>query len=134
MKKYTLFLLILICVLSGCTASGSWKPQYGSERVCEIKLVEMADEKEYTIIKEIDVSCAAALFLDIGKLSWKYYGTNLVTPRGICFLIMYDSGEYDVISYYEPKHYQFEKGELRAKNSWLCCTQEDFQDLVDKYG
>lgn len=133
MKKYSVLFLLLVCMLSGCSQKASWEFQYGHENVSEIKLVEMIGDMKYSVVEEIDISYANELFSDIDKLSWKHYGTNLSAPRDMCFLILYDSGEYDVISYYEPKHYRFEEGKLYAYNSWLCCDYENFQTLLEKY-
>ena len=133
MKRYSILFLMVACVLSGCSREAFWEFQYGPERVSKIKLVDMIDDIQYSIIEEIDVSCAGQLFSDINKLDWERYGPNLSTPRDICFLIVYDSGEYDVVSFYEPKHYRFENGDLFAYNSWLRCDYDDFQKLLNQY-
>lgn len=133
MKKCSILFFILVCILSGCFQKAFWEFQYGHERVAEIKLIEMIDEVEYSVVETIDISYASELFSDIGKLEWTRYGTNLSTPRGICVLVLYDTGEYDVVSYFEPKHYRFDRGEICAYNSWLRCDYEDFQNLLEKF-
>ena len=134
MKKYIVLLTIVVYMLSGCHREGSWEFQYEPASVKEIKLVEVDGEHGLSVVKEIDISYANELFLDISKIDWKVYGPNLATPRGICFMIVFDNGDYDIISYYEPKHCSFdEDGVLHEYNSWLCCDNEVFQTILDKY-
>ena len=133
MKRYSILFIVVTFLLSGCSREAIWEFQYEPERVTKIQLVDMIDELQYSFIEEIDISCAGQLFSDINNLDWERYGTNLSTPRDICFLIVYDSGEYDVVSYYEPKHYRLENGTIFAYNSWLRCDYDDFQALLNKY-
>ena len=133
MKKCIALLVIAVCMLSGCYREGSWEFQHEVEHITEVKLVEMHTEWEYSVIKELDTSCASELILDINTLNWRRYGPNLAIPRGVCILFMYDNGEYDIISYHEPKHYRSEDGVVQPFNSWLCCDQEAFEAIVSKY-
>lgn len=134
MKKYIVLLAIVACMLSGCHREGSWEFQQEPGSVKEIKLVEVDGEHGISVVKEIDISCATELFSDIDKIEWKVYGPNLATPRGVCFMIVFDNGDYDIISYYEPKHCSFdEDGALHEYNSWLHCDQGMFEAIVSKY-
>ena len=133
MKKCFSLFLIVACMLSGCHREGSWEFQYEVERVTQIKLVDMHTEWEYSVIQELEIGSASDLFSDIRTLNWRRYGPNLATPRGICILFLYDNGEYDIVSYHEPKHYRIKDGVVQPFNTWLCCDQEAFEAIVNKY-
>lgn len=133
MKRFVALLIIVACMLSGCHREGSWEFQYEAERVTQVKLVEMYTEWKYSVIQELDIGSVSDLFSDIRALNWRRYGPNLAIPRGICILFMYDNGEYDIVSYREPKHYRMEEGGVQPFNSWLCCDQEAFEAIVSKY-
>lgn len=133
MKKYIVLLAIVACMLSGCHREGSWEFQYDQKRVTEIKLVEILDGYSYSVIKELDISCASEIYSDVESLPWEYYGPNLSAPYGVCFLIMFDTGEYDIISYKEPTHYRMEDGKVQPFTSWLSCDIEAFEAILSKY-
>ena len=135
MKRCILLVMIATCMLVGCVSNTirHWEFTYSFDYVKEIKLVEMIDERAYTVIKEIDVELAEELYTDISGLEMKRYGTNLMRPYGICFLVMFQSGEYDIISQREPKRYKPGQERLEAYNSWLECDKEEFQKLIEKY-
>ena len=135
MKKCIALFVIVACIFSGCRIGkeGTWEFQYGTERVTEIKLVQTKSGYSYSVLKELDVSRAAEIYSDIANLPWKYYGTNLSHPRGVCFLIMFDTGEYDLISYIEPRHNRLKDGKVGPYNYWLRCDQEAFESILSKY-
>ena len=66
----------------------------------------------------------------------KKYGTNLKTPSGYCFLIVFENGDYDVISKNESKHFRYDLAskQIKGYNSWLRCSEPAlFDKLIDKY-
>lgn len=61
------------------------------------------------------------------------YGTNLSSPLGKSFLIVFNNGEYDIISQKESKHFRYNDGEILGYNSWLYCEKSEFDMLINKY-
>lgn len=136
MKKSCLAVLIVIVLLSaGCIDNSIyyWDFAYDVDDVKAIKLIDASGDFTYSIIKEIDITLADELYADVMSLEMERYGTNLSHPYGICFLIVFDGGEYDIISQKESKHYRYDGNRITAYNSWLCCNDIEFNALVDKY-
>lgn len=134
MKKCVLPVAVAMCLLIGCVNNTfRWEFLYEFDYVKEIKLIEMYDEYNYSVIKEIDITLAEELYIDISSLEMTRYGMNLSAPYGICFLVIFENGEYDIISQKESKHYKFDQGKLVAHNSWLCCDEDKYMELVEKY-
>ena len=63
----------------------------------------------------------------------KRYGPNLSSPSGKCFLIVFENGEYDIISQKESKHFKYNDEDILAYNSWLYCNENEFNELINKY-
>ena len=99
MKKCVLPVAVAMCLLIGCVNNTfRWEFLYEFDYVKEIKLIEMYDEYNYSVIKEIDITLAEELYIDISSLEMTRYGMNLSAPYGICFLVIFENGEYDIIS------------------------------------
>ncbi len=133
MKKFSI-LLCLIFFLCGCHYKVyHWNFNYDYDKIKEIKIIEMVVGFEFNEIKEIDLNLSTELYEDILNLDMHRYGTNLCEPMGICFLIVFDNGEYDIISRIEPKHFKYNGANIQAYNSWLCSGEEEFEALLNKY-
>ena len=133
MKKVYL-LLMLVLTIVGCDNNiYHWNFNYDYEEIVEIKIIEMIDESEYREIKYVDLSLAKEIYEAISKLEMRRYGTNLSSQNGICFLIVFSSGNYDIISQQEPKHYIYTEGKIAAYNSWLYCDKSEYDALINKY-
>ncbi len=127
-------LVSMILALSGCNnRTYYWNFEYDAERIKEIKIVEAQDEFNYVVVKEIDSECIHELYTEIKNLEMKRYGSNLSAPYGMCFLILFDNGEYDIIAKKESKHFKYCNGEITAYNSWLYCDKNQFNALMGKY-
>ena len=61
------------------------------------------------------------------------YGTNLADPYGKCFMIVFENGNYDILSQTEPKHFRYNGAKLMSYNSWLRCDKTQFEELMQKY-
>ena len=136
MKKICSLFILLTLLFTGCDNSTyHWEFGYTEEQIEEIKIVEFTNyyKNEYSVIKEIEYERFAELYNDIKKLEMKRYGTNLSHPSGYCFVITFDTGEYDLISSKEPKHCRYIDGKISGYNSWLCCNKETFENLINKY-
>ena len=92
-----------------------WEFSHEVEYVKEIMIVEMHDEYDYSIIKEIDPEFSDELYSDVKALKMKKYGTNLASPDGLCIMIVFENGDFDVISKKESKHYKIVDDELWIK-------------------
>lgn len=127
-------LVSMMLALSGCNnRTYHWEFEYDVNRIKEIKIVEAQDEFNYVTVKEIDSEYISELYFEIKNLEMKRYGSNLSAPHGMCFLILFDNGEYDIIAKKESKHFKYRNGEITAYNSWLCCDKNQFELLIDKY-
>ena len=133
MKKIFL-LLIFILSLVGCNNNVYyWEFNYSYEEVDQIKIIEMIDDLDYREIQEIDLSLYEQIYNDIMNIEMKRYGTNLSSPSGKCFLIVFENGEYDIISQKESKHFKYNDEDILAYNSWLYCNENEFNELINKY-
>ena len=140
MKKVFILILTLLTVamfgLSGChNKVYHWEFNYDTAEIKEIKIVEIVCSAplEYETIKEIDLELAEEICNDISKLEMKKYGTNLASHSGKCFLIVFNNGEYDLISRKEPSHFKFADSMLVGYTSWMCFDENEFSFLIDKY-
>jgi len=137
MKKAVVLIIALVLCLTGCFTYGSytWEFEQDASNVKEIKIIDATSEYSYSVIQDIDVELADELYNDITSLEMKRYGTNLSHPNNLCFLVVFENGEYDIVSSREPKHcrYNEEFDKIMPHNSWLCCDQEEFDALINKY-
>ena len=133
MKKIFLMLIVLLLLLVGCNEIYHWEFNYSYEEVAQIKIVEMIDDLDYREIQEIDLSLYEEIYNDIMNIEMKRYGVNLSSPTGKCFLIVFENGEYDIISQKESKHFKYNGEEILAYNSWLYCNENEFNELINKY-
>lgn len=134
MKKICILLISFVFLLAACDDNiYYWDFLHDVDYVEEIMIVEMLDENDYTIIKEIDIERAEEFYSDIKALKMKKYGTNLSSPSGLCFAVVFQTGEYDIISKKEPKHYRYTNNDVLPYNSWLCCEETEFDVLINKY-
>ncbi|MBQ4273757.1 MAG: hypothetical protein IJB94_02145 [Clostridia bacterium] len=140
MKKIFLmltFILSFILSLVGCNNTYYWEFNYSYEKVDQIKIIEIIDDLDddldYREIQEIDVSLSKELYNDIMNIEMKRYSPNLSSPSGKCFLIVFENGEYDIISQKESKHFKYNGEEILAYNSWLYCNENEFNELINKY-
>ena len=137
MKKIFLMLIVLL-LLVGCNEIYHWEFNYSYEEVDQIKIIEMIDDLHiddlhYREIQEIDLSLYEEIYNDIMNIEMKRYGLNLSSPTGKCFLIVFENGEYDIISQKESKHFKFDGDDILAYNSWLYCNENEFNELINKY-
>ena len=132
MKKIFLMLIVLLSLV-GCNEIYHWEFNYSYEEVTQIKIVEMIDDLDYREIQEIDLSLSKEFYNDIVNIEMKRYGPNLSSPSGKCFLIVFENGEYDIISQKESKHFKYGGEDILAYNSWLYCDEKEFNELINKY-
>ena len=127
-------LLIFILSLVGCNNNVYyWEFNYSYEEVDQIKIIEMIDDLDYREIQEIDLSLSEQIYNDIKNIEMKRYGTNLSSLSGKCFLIVFENGEYDIISQKESKHFKYNGEDILAYNSWLYCNENEFNEVIKKY-
>ena len=132
--KTVMILLCFIIILIGCDFKVFyWEFAYEADRVTSVKVIDATNAHEYEVIKELDAKFIDEVYYDIENLKMERYGPNLSHPSGVCFLVVFDTGEYDIISKKESKHFKYIDGKISSYNSWLCCDSYDFNKLVEKY-
>ena len=109
MKKFFCILTaMLLLSLSGCgITTYYWEFQYSVDNVKEIKIVDIQkvggavdNEEDYTILKIVDEADYADIMDDIQIIGYYYpfVGSNPINANGPSIIIVFESGEYDVIS------------------------------------
>ena len=136
MKKFFTMLLcaLLLVHLYGCNKQVQyWNFQQEYLNIVEISIVEIDPESvDYCKTSTIDLFYASDVCDRISMIPMEKYGTNLKTQHGIGIFILYQNGEYDLITANEPKHYRYNDNmKLQGYNSWLkCCDTDDFSNLI----
>ena len=133
MKKLPILVILILCLFGCQNAIYYWEFEYSCDQIKEIKIVNIVDESDFSVIKEIDLNLAADIYEDISKLEMQRYGTNLSSPSGKCFMIVFLNGEYDIISQKESKHFKHVDSDTIGYNSWLYCDESEFEALINKY-
>ena len=147
MKKYMLLALILVVMLSltGCLLSKKvyehWEFDYAVEEIQEIKIVEITQEfnkPPYKVVNELDSSKINEICDDIKELTMYRFAVPVgspMEPSGTCVWIIYNSGEYDLISLAGSSKYRYdsETGELLCQMSWLYSIDTEFEAILNKY-
>ena len=135
MKKICLLLVFVLSIsMFGCRGDTyHWEFNYSCEEINQIKIIEFIDDMEFREVKELDLELSCEIYDSITKLTMRRYGTNLSTPSGKCFLIVFNSGEYDIISQKESKHFKYNGEEILEYNSWLYFEKSEFDELINKY-
>lgn len=101
--------------------------------IAEIRIADAENEFDYEVVGETDIGRAEELCGDIRALEIKRYGTNLQSPCGTCILILYQNGDYDMISCVEPKHVKQKDGKFLSYHSWYQCDPDELEAIVEKY-
>ena len=147
MKKYMSLAVILMVMLSltGCSLSKKvyehWEFDYAVEEIQEIKIVEITQESNkppYKVVKELDSSKINEICDDIKELTMYRFALPIGSPMepfGTCVWIIYNSGEYDLISLAGSSKYRYdsETGELLCQMSWLYSIETEFEAIINKY-
>ena len=139
MKRLIILLIIFSVILVSCDNKiYHWDFEQSVTCVKEIKIIDTKDRvmesTDYTLIKELDIEEYEEIYEDIKLLDMAKYGPNLATPWGICVLIVFNNGEYDVIARKESCHYRYnEDGIISPYNSWLECDDTQYDALINKY-
>ena len=142
MKK-TLCVICLICILllGGCDNQiYHWQFQQDRSEIDSLYVVKAENPYNYEVITEIPFEKRNELLDDIENLEYKRYGWNLHTTCGMCFVVKYQNGEYDIISWWEPMNLIWEESRDASSNknlvaviSWLKCDEKQFNQLIEKY-
>ena len=135
--------IVLILLLTGCYSDSNvyhWEIYQVQSQIKGIYIVDAESPSKYEIINEISLEKSEELIKDIKKLDYKTYGRKRHTTSGMCFVIQFQNGEYDIISYHEPMHVvwqgpnkDYPEKELKPRRSWLKCSKKEFDTLIEKY-
>ena len=148
MRKLTFILTIFVfsSFLFGCGINTSyWEFQCSVDNVKEIKVVDIKrgggyvnSEEDYTVLKVVDEADYVDIMNDIQTIAYyyPYLTTSPANPYGKSIMVVYESGEYDVISATGPKHYQYseEHGRIVEILSFVRChDKEQYNQMIDKW-
>ena len=143
MKKITSIILVLVCIFLfvGCTEPEVyyWEFEKDFSEISEMKIIvtpygERFQNDTYNVVKEIDLSYASELYKDVTSISMTKYTGSLGTPTGLCIMIKFKNGDFDLIASRESKHYQYrEDGTYDAYSSWLVSNRDEFYPIITKY-
>jgi hypothetical protein len=145
MKKFVCILTaMLLLSLSGCgITTYYWEFQYSVDNVKEIKIIELLNEQiyseeDYTLLHIIDTADFASVYGDIQNIDYKqpFFTTSPATPYGQSILIVYESGEYEIISRRGPTQYKYseEYGRIMEYHSYYYCqNEEQYNQMIDKW-
>lgn len=144
MKKICLLLVIILLVLSfaGCNKTYYWQFDRGFEEIVEIKIVDMSKLgleycstiDDFHVIKEIDLKFVEDLCADISSIPYHFF-PSMPDPWGKCFLIVFNNGEFDLISADGPTRVRYEDGKLTFIRTeiWYGNDANEFEQLINKY-
>ena len=135
----TLILMLMLLTLLSCGNTQHWVFKYSVEEIESIEIIEfdmMSDG--YTVLSELDKELFDDVVADVSAIEFKYYGTNLASQTGRGIKISFATGEYDIITAREPKHFEHCDHEEHAHgfdafNSWLECEETQLDALIEKY-
>jgi len=144
MKKTITVLCIALFSLfiSGCDDTiYHWEFQYDYTEVVGISIIEAngptnnEGPMEYDVLAQLDLSVAEVLMKDIENIEYKKVAFNPADITGLCFLIEFDNGSYDIISFVEPMHfiYTADNDKINGYFSYFECDKEFFDAIINKY-
>jgi len=133
MKKIFLLILFMTQLVRCDNNVYYWEFNYSHEEINKICIVESFGRGDYNIIQEIALSLSEEIYNDVKSIEMKKYWPNFSDPYGKSILIVFNNGEYDIISLIESKHYKYRGEEILAYNSWLECDENEFNELINKY-
>ena len=108
MKNFIWIMAIVLLLFSmfGCgSKSHYWEPLYPVDHVKEIRIIDVNligdsvdAEEDYTLIKDMDPTDFDSIFDDIQTIDYKQLGPSPATPYGTSIMILYESGEYEIVA------------------------------------
>ena len=134
MKRILSLILIVLLFLCGCDNKiYYWTFEYDISNVKEIYIVETDGGYRCEILKELSDELFEPLCQEISDLEMKRYGPSLYDLHGKCFMVVFENGNYDIISQTESKRFRYDEVKLMSYNSWLQCDETQFEKLMQKY-
>ena len=144
MRKFTMilpFMLLSFFLISCTTNTHHLKLLYSDDHVKEIKIVEMkkdsiVTEEDYTLIKDINTNDFVDILNDIQTIEYKTLPPSPAVPSGTVILIVYDSGEYEIVSKSGPKQYKYSEkhGCIMEYHSYDHCSDDaQFDQTIEKW-
>ena len=96
-----------------------WEFNQEISQINNLYIVDATNSEDYYIIKEISLDKSLEFIEDITSLEYKKYGWNLHTINGLCFVVMFKNGEYDIISDHEPMHVTWQEPNKHFSTAYL---------------
>ena len=103
--------------------------------IVNIYIVDAQNEIEFEIIEFINLDRKDEFLNDVLEINYKkVFGMDPGHPSGLCFVIEYDCGNYEIISERYPRDCIIENGNPRSyRHTWYRCDSDDFNLLISKY-
>lgn len=144
MRKFAILISVMLlsfCFVSCTTNTHHLKLLYSDDHVKKIKIVEMkkdsiVTEEDYTLIKDINTNDFVDLLNDIQAIEYKTLPPSPAVPSGTVILIVYDSGEYEIVSKSGPKQYKYSEkhGCIMEYHSYDHCSDAaQFDQIIKKW-
>ena len=98
----------------------------------------MDSEEDYTVLKVVDEADYTEIMDDIQTVAYYYplITVEPANPYGKSIMVVFESGEYDVISATGPEHYRYseEQGRIVKILSYIRCRdKEHYNQMIDKW-
>ena len=112
-----------------------WELHQDMCNIANIYIVEADNEEEFKIKKSISLEKKDELLKDITSIDYKkILAMDPGHPSGLCFVIEYVNGNYEIISKRYPKYCEVEDGiVINYTMHFYICEEEDFLEIVNKY-
>lgn len=131
MKKIMLVIIFVSVValsLSGCSTT-PFPTRDSLDEIQSIEIVSAEDSFEYTVIKTLNEREIEEFMKKFKILSFKKYVGTPPAPHGNCIRIVYESGNYDMISYFSSEY--VENGVRQFY--WRSCDEDRFDELIEEF-
>ena len=150
MKRIVLLFMLFALMLVGCGGDiklyrllscdsdvHHWEFLQDHTEVKEMKIIDATGGGgfKWEVIKELDIGLVEELYDDIQKIDMWAYGPTRFATSGHSILIVFNNGEYDIISQKEPEHFVHydDSGVVTEVFSMLYCDEDQFNALIEKY-
>ncbi len=133
MKKIFLILFAVICVMIlGCRNEAKcYRYQHSIEAIEAIEIVDAKHSLDFYVLKSFSQEEQTEFLKDFQQLKfYKLYGDPMPVCEEIAIRIVYDNGNYDMISW-RTVEWVNKENFVMAKQ--YCKPKEDFYSLIDKY-
>lgn len=123
----TLFVLALL-MFTGCGAT-TYSFKESVDEIDSIEIVSAENSLEFTVTKTLSETEKNDFLEQFRSIEFKNYIGDPPAVHGDAIKITYQSGNYEMISYYANEYVK--NGEIHFL--WRCCDEEDFNKLLNNF-